>query len=364
LTEEFHQRTGISVAIENGVTREEMARRLARGKVDVITLSSSELASLSSQGLLASLEKAASEETKRKFYPATLAAGKVGEELYGLPLYGDVPVVYYNREIFQRFGVSVPSSGWGWDDYVERAKALTRDTDGDGSPNIYGVCRLGELDALVAQEGLRLFSAEGDPKAIRCQANSAAVRGLLEFYLALDNRYHVCPPQDAKQDPLCLFCGGKVAMLTSSASWAGALMAATDFDCEIATVPTAKLGKGYRLFGVTLLSISRGSRRQAEAWRFVNFACEWEGCGNSGGIPAAKSITESQKLQSLFPPGMKKVVAGLGGYLPPREPFEREFLQTIWQEQVGKVLKGQQSLDGALLDMERKGNEMLGGGSQ
>jgi multiple sugar transport system substrate-binding protein len=53
-------------------------------------------------------------------------AGKV----IGIPITNTVPVLYYNKEIFDRFGVPYPKNGMTWDDLFEIANKLTR-TEGD-----------------------------------------------------------------------------------------------------------------------------------------------------------------------------------------------------------------------------------------
>ncbi|WP_179136080.1 ABC transporter substrate-binding protein [Paenibacillus sp. 32352] len=49
--------------------------------------------------------------------------------LYGLPVYGSGMVLYYNKEIFDRFGVPYPKDGMTWEETYELAKRLTRVDD-------------------------------------------------------------------------------------------------------------------------------------------------------------------------------------------------------------------------------------------
>lgn len=51
-------------------------------------------------------------------------------EIYALPLYMNVPVLLYNKDIFDKFGVGYPVDGMTWEQAVELGKRLTR-TDGD-----------------------------------------------------------------------------------------------------------------------------------------------------------------------------------------------------------------------------------------
>ncbi|MDF2720930.1 MAG: extracellular solute-binding protein family 1 [Paenibacillus sp.] len=46
--------------------------------------------------------------------------------IYGLPVYVPPSVIYYNKDIFDKFGVSYPKDGGTWDDLYELSKKVTR----------------------------------------------------------------------------------------------------------------------------------------------------------------------------------------------------------------------------------------------
>lgn len=50
--------------------------------------------------------------------------------MYGLPAYVPPSAIYYNKDIFDKFGVPYPKDGMSWDDLEELNKKLTR-KDGD-----------------------------------------------------------------------------------------------------------------------------------------------------------------------------------------------------------------------------------------
>lgn len=51
-------------------------------------------------------------------------------ELYGLPVSNIVQVMFYNKEIFDKFGIDYPTDGMTWDEAIALAKNITR-MDGD-----------------------------------------------------------------------------------------------------------------------------------------------------------------------------------------------------------------------------------------
>src|SRR5690606_15584244 len=72
------------------------------------------------------------------YFPGILAVNQVDGQTYGLPWIAQPVVLYYNTDLFDAAGVEYPEPGWTWDDFIEKAKALTLDTDGDGNIDQYG----------------------------------------------------------------------------------------------------------------------------------------------------------------------------------------------------------------------------------
>ncbi|UQZ83792.1 glycerol-3-phosphate transporter periplasmic binding protein [Paenibacillus konkukensis] len=58
------------------------------------------------------------------------ASASYGAGLYGLPVNTFTPVLYYNKDIFDKFGIAYPKDGMTWDDAYALAEKLTRYEDG------------------------------------------------------------------------------------------------------------------------------------------------------------------------------------------------------------------------------------------
>lgn len=86
-------------------------------------------------GLLTSIEDLIKKHNMdlSRFEPETLAAVKEAtsrEDLVGLPYTRHFSALYYNKEIFDRFGVDYPADGLTWDEVTELAKQVTRFDEG------------------------------------------------------------------------------------------------------------------------------------------------------------------------------------------------------------------------------------------
>ena len=65
-------------------------------------------------------------------------AAKVGNARYAVPLLTGTTTLFYRKDLFRAAGIE-PSSIKTWDDLTSVAKKLTRDTNGDGNPDVWGM---------------------------------------------------------------------------------------------------------------------------------------------------------------------------------------------------------------------------------
>ena len=57
---------------------------------------------------------------------------------YGLPKYHGALALYYNKDLFDEYGMEYPDETWDHDDYLAAMKRLTHDRDGDGRIDLWG----------------------------------------------------------------------------------------------------------------------------------------------------------------------------------------------------------------------------------
>lgn len=57
---------------------------------------------------------------------------------FGLPKYHGALALYYNKDLFDEYGVDYPDAGWDHDDYLEAMRRLTQDRDGNGQTDLWG----------------------------------------------------------------------------------------------------------------------------------------------------------------------------------------------------------------------------------
>jgi multiple sugar transport system substrate-binding protein len=144
-----------------------------------------------------------------------------GDRIYALAK-GFTPfVIYYNRKLFGELGVETPpDSGWTWDQFLETARQVTRDTDGDGRSDIYALSlprRFYEWIPFVWSAGGDAMDPEGRHTA--GYLDSPETVDALAFISSLSTQHQVVPPLNFQDegDPMRVgrFYTGRQAMLAS-----------------------------------------------------------------------------------------------------------------------------------------------------
>jgi len=129
-----------------------------------------------------------------QWFPNVLNIARRGPALYAFPKGFTPLMVYYNKKLFREAGLPFPSREWTWDDYLRYAKALTKDTNGDGVPDQYGTAFSNYYYFWIVW----VWSAGSDvvdPTGKRATGflNSPLTESALQFLIDLRDRHNVAP---------------------------------------------------------------------------------------------------------------------------------------------------------------------------
>jgi multiple sugar transport system substrate-binding protein len=147
-----------------------------------------------------------------------------GAAIYALPRGYSPMMIVYNKDLFDRAGIPYPTDDWTWDDFLRIAKALTRDTDGDGQADQWGTA-YDRRDFLwipwLWSGGGDVLCADGT-RASGCldaPASVAAIRWYTDWVTTDSIVPRVFNLRRSMGDNLRLFSSGKVAMLLTGHFW-------------------------------------------------------------------------------------------------------------------------------------------------
>lgn len=220
----FTQQTGVKVNLEvipftDLLNKILTATTSGRGP-DVVNIGNTWTPSLQASGALVSWDQAKLREVggAARFQPAALStAGTAGDPPVALPLYNKVYQLYYNKKLFSKAGVTAPPKTW--EEFVATGKRLTRDTNGDGRPDQWGLALRGQASTNAAHYAFILGSARGAQYFSRGNPSfdsPAAVQGI-EQYLSWMGRDGIVNPSDAENADWAKvyqeFADGKAAMM-------------------------------------------------------------------------------------------------------------------------------------------------------
>ena len=164
--------------------------------LDVVWLDVTEFSSYLRSGILLDLQPFFDADPTwdpDAYFPVVLDAMRDGRgHLHGVCSSFTPYVTYVNLDLLEAAGLPRPPPDWTWADLERYARALTRDDDGDGRPEVVGLALTQWLQALapwVWQNGGRFVADDGrvafaDPAAVEALA---FLRRLLEEGIASDD---------------------------------------------------------------------------------------------------------------------------------------------------------------------------------
>lgn len=263
---------------------------------DLFYLGDDNFTAFADGGALQSMEQFRRTDTlfdEEDYYELPLKAFIYNGELYGLPISWTPLVLYYNKDIFDEAGVPYPDSSWTWQDFLEAAKRMTKDLNGDGEPDQFGyLVSTWWTFTLnwIWQNGGRILSED----KTKCVMNSPETIEALQFIQDLVWKYKVAPTaaQIAQRD---LFTTGRIGMVISGRWMVPRYRTIKEFEWGIAPLPKGKV-RATPIF-TTAYVMSKKCKYPEAAWRLARFMSGPKGSkfiAKLGlGVPSVKSVANS-----------------------------------------------------------------------
>jgi multiple sugar transport system substrate-binding protein len=236
---------------------------------------------------------------QENFYKQAMDAFRFDGKLTCLPQNISSLVVYYNKDLFKEAGVAEPKAGWSWDDMVAAAKKLTKDSNGDGMAEVYGLgieASLIRIAPFVWSNGGELVDSEEKPTHFALDTPEA--EEALERFLQLRVVEKVVPNDEEveAEDDETRFQNGRMAMVLSSRRSTPTFRTIQDFDWDVAALPQHKEQAG--ILHSDAYCLTKASENKDAAWSFMEYALGPEGApivAKSGRtVPSLKSVAESE----------------------------------------------------------------------
>jgi ABC-type glycerol-3-phosphate transport system substrate-binding protein len=229
------------------------------------------------------------------FYPGVMDFFSIEGKTLAIPTGVDVEMLYYNKGLFDRYGVSYPEAGWTWDDFLDAAIALR-----DPNAGIYGFGANPDgwdyVDIIYSRGG-QLFDDLQEPT--RTMYDDPKNIEALEWYVGLSEEYDVAPTREQVQKEFrgYVYNGitmGKVGMWIGEFSERQGYNSDWGFEWDMVPLPSEE-GTPTLGWWEEGLFISGEAQHPDACWKWIVFLCERN--LPEFLMPVRKSLVESEKYE-------------------------------------------------------------------
>lgn len=278
---------------------------------DVVFLNNLYLPFYANAGVLEEIK----DESSNAFYKKALQSLSYNGKLYAIPRDVSNLVVYYNKDLFKKYNVPAPNKYWTFNDFLITAQKMTKDTNGDGKTDIWGISfeehpTLFYLPYLMSNGG-GILSDDLKENILKSPKSQKG----LNFYADLRNKYHVAPTQSesASATMAQMFLQGKLAMQISGRWLVPKYTSDANFDWNVINFPAGNKGSVVPL-DASGWAIAKSSEHKAEAKKLIDF------------LSSKQSIEKFSESGLIVP---ARIDVAKGGFLRNAHPNNKVFIDVI-----------------------------------
>jgi len=287
--------------------------------------------------------------------------------LFGIPHDWNDAIIFYNKALFDKAGLAYPRKDWDVNEFLEIAKKLTVDENGDGKPDQYGYLLTGDWFDCIAPWIFTFGGKILDDAWKKCLLDTQESKQAIQFMYDLVNTYKVSPPPTVMEftSGMAMWMTGKIGMAHYGRYMVPAFRQIKDFEWDCQHQPFGPNGTRGVPYGVGLTCIAAKTKYPEESFKLAVFLSSTEvqqmynEYGNS--IQVLKSIIYSDDFKNPDKPPFNQyamVEALEYAQLIPSPPRNREIIRVATSE-LDRVLLNQKSVEDAARDMTVQIDEIL-----
>ncbi|HET6485686.1 MAG TPA: sugar ABC transporter substrate-binding protein [Spirochaetia bacterium] len=342
--------------------RDKLQTMIAGGDApDLMMLNTGQFEQLASRGALKPLDDIIKGEKfdLSLYWPQAIGGISYQGKIYGLPRDMSNVILYYNKDLFDKSGVAYPNNNWTWNDLLAAAKKLTLDTNHDGKIDQWGFA----VNNIVWVWAGFVWGNGGDilnADRTKVLLNDPNTIDALNFYFGLLTKEHVSPPPGAL--PEQSWAGDwmltqNVAMGLFGPWWRPSLVTMDKpFRWDVAYPPKSpKTGKRGSVVYTDMWGMSSSTGIQAQTWDFMKYLTSkdgqqlWTDLIGARSISPVKSVAQSDKWLHYGGSTGEIILDSLSfSQVPPINFGNGNEVETIWDQEFGAVIAGQQTVEQAV----------------
>lgn len=349
------------------------SQQMLLGKTpDVFMILSDDFNHFASLGVLKDLDELISNDetfNKSEYFGTTLLSGEYQGTQYALP-YETVPtLMFVNKTLLEKEGINVPRSDWTWEDLYDICEKVTKDIDGDGILDQFGIYNYDWLDA-ARTNGAVLF----DEDAMQIDLSNDKVVEAVNFIKKL---YSLNQEQNVTQED---FDSGNVVFMPLSfadyrtyKTYPYKMKKYLNFQWDCITFPAGEDGGNISEVNTLLMGISSKTAHQELAWEFLKLLTydeeiQMDIFRYSQGASVLKKVTSSQEAEQILQEDVEeseKVIDNVllsrvieEGTVAPKILKYNEAI-TIANGGIQEIIRYDRNVESTLRILERKINQYL-----
>lgn len=308
-------------------------------------------------GVLAELKGVDSGQYNKALLGSYATSGKQ----YALPTSFSDVVLYYNKGLFDKAGVTYPTSSWTWKDETAAAEKLTDKAAGvwgDHQPVTYN-----EYYKTLVQNGTTFLSKDGKKAAFNTPAGIEAAKWLVDK--SGTTMPTIADGQGTADFDTNLFKAGKLAMLHTGI-WVFGAFADSPANWDIAVEPgntthaSAVFSNG--------IGVSATSKHPAEAQKWAEFMSASETMvsvrlDSGWELPTTSDTTKLATYLTKGKPANRQAVFDAAKKIAPAPSIgdNQSAMQDAITGELVEAQAGRESVEVALTNAEKKINALLAG---
>ncbi|MFS0912243.1 ABC transporter substrate-binding protein [Microbacterium sp. 179-I 3D2 NHS] len=328
----------------------ENAIKAGNGAPDIATMEYHTLPQFALSGSLVELSQFGFQKYEDEFVPGAWKTVNVDGGLYELPHNAGPMALFYNKTVFDKFGVEVPTT---WDEYLDAARKIHA-----ADPESYIAADTGNsglTTSLIWAFGGEPFTSTSKTD-LTINMKDKGTQAYADFYQQLLDEGLLAPIPGSSNDWYQGLTNGKIASLATGAWMANSLATGVKDGAgqwRVAPLPTVKKGeKASAMNGGGGFAIMKQSKNQLAAAGFL----EWMETGagrdvwiKAGQFPSMKADLQSkeflemkndyfggQQINKIFVQSAEDVLPGWQ-YLPFTSYADSIFGDSVGQAYLGKT---------------------------
>lgn len=368
---------GVHIHYYSGVLKEDYSEWFSRKLLvdrepDVFMVLGTDFNQFSSLGVMKNLNELMEQDASfdpEKYFSSAFCTGQYGGIQYALP-YETVPtLMFVNKTLLTKEGISMPDQDWTWEDLFEICERVTKDTDGDSVPDQFGIFNYDWMDA-VCSNGGEIFDSDGTQGYFTDERLVESVK-----YIRQLNELN--QGQKVVQED---FNNGNVAFMPLTfaeyrtyKTYPYKIKRYANFQWDCITMPAGTQGDNLSQVETLLMGISASTKEEMLAWEFLKLLTydeelQTEIFRYSQGASVLKAVTQSSEMESIVQEDMEEgdtVISGklLGrvieeGHIEPQ--FKRyEQALALADSEISNILENDKTVDSSLKILQRTINNYL-----